>query len=119
MPEILREDEEYLRKLSDTNSRYRLTSIAIDSTIVPGRRRFTTWTKPDIIATEENSVRHVILPQEVGRPDIIAYKHYADVNLWWVICMVNDIKDPFLEMKSGDTVLIPDIALINEALLQS
>ncbi len=37
------------------------------------------------------------LIEEGDRPDIVAYNFYNDVSLWWVIMLVNNIKDPINE----------------------
>lgn len=59
---------------------------------------------PDIHGTYKKAV----LPENVGiksyhrvteaqrnRLDMIAYEHYMDARLWWLIAMANEIIDPF------------------------
>lgn len=38
--------------------------------------------------------------------DAIADKYYDNPNLWWVICMVNDITNPFEELEEGQEVKV-------------
>ena len=33
--------------------------------------------------------------------DLIAYKLYQNVGLWWVLCMSNNIVNPFEELEAG------------------
>lgn len=41
------------------------------------------------------------------RLDLIAWKYYGNVKLWWVIAMVNDIIDPWTDLEPGDLIRIP------------
>ena len=34
---------------------------------------------------------------ENDRPETIAYKYYGNQDLWWLIIILNDIKDPFFD----------------------
>jgi hypothetical protein len=34
----------------------------------------------------------------------VAYDYYGNVNLWWLLCMVNDIVNPFEEIDEGNAV---------------
>lgn len=47
---------------------------------------------------------HVV--SDVDRIDLIAYKYYHDVRLWWIIAEMNNILNP-LELISGTTLRIP------------
>ena len=50
-------------------------------------------------------VTHDVKPNEdLG---VISYIHYDDPQYWWVIAWANDIRDPYLGFKAGDTLLIP------------
>jgi hypothetical protein len=40
------------------------------------------------------------------RWDSLAYKFYGSYNLWWVIAVFNDIKDPLEEFQTGQTLKI-------------
>lgn len=38
--------------------------------------------------------------------DNIAYKVYGDVSYWWTICLMNNIINPFEELKVGSQILV-------------
>tara|TARA_R110002012_G_scaffold313996_3_gene526289 strand:+ start:1044 stop:1334 length:291 start_codon:yes stop_codon:yes gene_type:complete len=42
-----------------------------------------------------------------GRPDLISYSLYGTTSNWWIICVVNDIFDPFEELIAGKKIKIP------------
>jgi len=43
------------------------------------------------------------------RPDLISDLYYNTVSMDWLICMANNIKDPFQGLNVGDRILIPII----------
>ena len=49
---------------------------------------------------------HVVTDADSKRIDLIAWKYYRDVRLWWVIAEVNNINNP-LEIPAGTTLRIP------------
>jgi hypothetical protein len=50
-----------------------------------------------------------ITDSEVGQPDLIAYIHYQDETLWWIICLYNQIIDPQTELVTGKRLKIPNL----------
>jgi hypothetical protein len=46
---------------------------------------------------------------DLMRPDMISYNNYKTVNYWWIICLVNDIYDPFNDFKVGQLITIPSV----------
>jgi len=42
----------------------------------------------------------------IGRPDLLSYQVYNNVNFWWLIALRNDILDPFDDLSVGDTLFI-------------
>lgn len=38
-------------------------------------------------------------------PELIAYKYYGNQDLWWLILILNDIKDPFFDWCLSDAEL--------------
>jgi hypothetical protein len=135
MAEIRTREDAHLRNTVSDKSRYFLTLVTLDEVIVKDRRRFGIWKKPDIKVTiqgedhiiesggiqrinSSDAIRHVILPAEVGNIDLIAKIHYNDENLWWAIALVNKIRNPMVELRPGDTLLIPQKEAIAEALAQ-
>ena len=49
---------------------------------------------------------HRVTDADSKRIDLIAWKYYRDVNLWWIIAEVNNIGNP-LEIRSGTVLRIP------------
>ena len=49
---------------------------------------------------------HVVTDADSKRIDLIAWKYYRDVRLWWVIAEFNNISNP-LELQAGTTLRIP------------
>jgi len=50
-----------------------------------------------------------VVEPDIMRPDMISYKTYGTVNYWWVICLVNQIFDPFNDLYVGQQLKIPNI----------
>ena len=51
---------------------------------------------------------YTVVQEDVGRPDLISYKHYQTVDYWWLICYVNDIQNIFTDMNVGDIYRLPN-----------
>ena len=47
--------------------------------------------------------------EDVMRPDLISYKAYKTVRYWWLICFVNQIQDPLVDIEPGKLLTIPSI----------
>lgn len=115
MPERVVQTRAFLANNQRDTARYRLTALALDDSTTPARRRFVQWLEPAFRVVElgvlavdgADFTRHVVGPGEIGRMDLIAFKHYQDVNLWWAIATVNNIGNQFLEMYPGQQLLIP------------
>jgi hypothetical protein len=41
------------------------------------------------------------------RPDLISQKFYDTPDYWWIICIANNIIDPFSELKKEKQIIIP------------
>lgn len=46
---------------------------------------------------------------EIDQPDFISKKMYNTERYWWIICLVNGIKNPFSDLQAGDIIKIPSI----------
>ena len=46
---------------------------------------------------------------EVSQPDLISYRVYGTERYWWIICLVNEIEDPFTDITEGSIMQIPNI----------
>jgi len=50
-----------------------------------------------------------IMQDDILRPDLISYKAYGTVQYWWLVCFVNEIKNPFVDITVGKLMKIPNI----------
>jgi hypothetical protein len=50
---------------------------------------------------------YTVPQQHAGRPDLIAYKFYKTVDLWWAVLAYNGISD-VRSITVGTTIRIPD-----------
>ena len=62
--------------------------------------------QPLKLREHETDTYHVITDADSKRIDLIAWKYYRDVNLWWIIAEFNNINNP-LEIPVGTTLRIP------------
>jgi len=49
-----------------------------------------------------------IISPDFMRPDLISYKVYGTVDYWWVICLFNQIQNPFEELEMGTLLQMPN-----------
>jgi hypothetical protein len=114
----------HLEKRVVVDNRYALTDIHVDDFVGPGRRRYGLWkapaikTLPELPLSEGTYFRYTITAADIGRIDLIAWRHYQDVNLWWVIARCNGIANPFEDLVIGRVLLIPYKALVVQAIEQ-
>ena len=62
--------------------------------------------QPLKLREHETDFFHVVTDTDSKRIDLIAWKYYRDVNLWWIIAEFNNIINP-LEIPVGTTLKIP------------
>lgn len=55
---------------------------------------------------------HVISQSFEGRPDLISYKLYSTVDLWWVVCQFNGVINPFTDLRVGMLIKVPDYSQV-------
>lgn len=55
---------------------------------------------------------HVISQAFEGRPDLISYKLYGTVDLWWVICQFNGVVNPLTDLEVGKLLKAPDYSQV-------
>ena len=59
---------------------------------------------------EFDSQRHFRVPQMlIGRLDLISYKFYQTVDLWWLIAQANDLLNINTDMYLGQILIIPEL----------
>lgn len=76
---------------------------------------FGVW-NPVTIEPRADDIIHFVSQHEIGRIDLIAHKYYKDSRLWWIIALVNDIKDPWDDLTMGKTLRIPTEATVRGAI---
>ena len=92
-----------------TSCRYRQTDLLQGPRGVVGTEEITffgTFKRPEILLTF-NDAFITIKSKDQGRLDLLAYTHYGDPFLWWVIALVNDIVDPIYGAEPGYVVRLP------------
>ena len=113
--------EKYLENRKAFESRYYLSQVHIDDSVRSGTRRYGLWrvpaltARPEIQLTAGDYDRHTVRAIDIARPDLIAYRYYEDVTLWWVIAIYNGIQNPITDMEVGDVLAIPHRNLIKTA----
>lgn len=70
------------------------------------------------IPSETDDIYYQITKQFEYRPDLLAYKLYADPKLWWVFAVRNKstIKDPIFDFVSGTSIYLPKITTLRSSL---
>lgn len=48
----------------------------------------------------------------------ISYKNYRTINLWWMICIANNVVNPTTPFEAGTTLKIPKETIVREVLRQ-
>jgi len=66
------------------------------------------------IAPHPSDTLHNVEGGEIGRPDIISYRHYKTPDLYWVILWINNILDPFETLYPGMVLRIPTLQRLME-----
>jgi hypothetical protein len=76
-----------------------------------GETFFETYNIPDIPKNAKD-IYHQLKSGEEGRWDLISYKYYKTVSYWWLICLANDINDPFNSPLAGSVIRIPSLSYL-------
>ena len=72
------------------------------------------WERFNKFIEDRPKAYYPIPEEEDGRLDLIAYKHYKNVQLWWVIALANEILNPIDEVSAGKMLKIPRPSDIEE-----
>lgn len=79
------------------DSRYKDTPKLFD---VEGNVFMDLWVEPgEIAADRDSTLRHIPIPSEVGRLDLLADTYYSNVVPWWVIASANGLRDQVEDMQ--------------------
>ena len=70
------------------------------------------------IPAETNDVSFTITSKYLYRPDLLAYDLYGDSQYWWVFAVRNKevIKDSIYDFVTGQTIFLPKLATIKNAI---
>ncbi len=60
------------------------------------------------------SKKHRVAPDEAGRLELISYREYGTVELWWLIGTYNGIILPLEELVEGTMLEIPSLSSIED-----
>jgi len=99
--------QEVVNPITDEQSRYSLDTVynfQVDETL----KFFGTHANITIPVTNSDEY-HTVSSAENGRLDLIAFDHYGNQKLSWVIARANDMKDPMFEPIAGTVIRIPSI----------
>ncbi len=72
--------------------------------------------QPVKLKESSSDLFHVVTDKDTHRIDLISWKYYHDVRLWWIIAEVNNIANP-LEIPAGTILRIPDYKRIQMKVL--
>ena len=92
----------------DQTSRFRGTLYYPDLDGSYGRWPF----NKETFEPRDTDTFYTVKPTEAYRLEMISYKLYGSAFMWWVIALVNDIRNPFTAPKEGDVLRVPDLAQV-------
>lgn len=73
---------------------------------------FDIWEPPLEYTPQRGDQIHTVTSADAGRPDLIAYKYYNNVRLYWVLMYVNRILHPINELTPGVKLIVPSRTFI-------
>ena len=65
------------------------------------------WWERGVIAPDSTDFYYAVEQNLEGRIDLIANKFLGEPRHWWIIAMLNNILDPYNEIRTGTLLLIP------------
>ena len=71
-------------------------------------RRDTHIDLPDVVNVNKSDPLAIHICELGDTIENISYKYYGTTKLFWVILYCNDIVDPFIELQTGDRIVIPN-----------
>jgi len=66
------------------------------------------------IPTIFGNTYYTVAEFDIGRIDRISHINYGTSEYWWIICIANNISNPFEELELGRTLIIPSTGDIHE-----
>lgn len=67
------------------------------------------WWERKIFEQQDTDITVTILPNEVGRPDLMATRIYGKANLAWLVLQYNNIVDIETEFTVGKELRLPSV----------
>jgi len=67
------------------------------------------WWERVTVVTDPTDVAYVVEKRFVGRLDLITGVHLGETSVrsWWVVAMLNNILDPYVEVTEGQIIYLP------------
>ena len=56
---------------------------------------------------QEETLRHVVLQDEVGNHDLPAYREFGIEEVWWTIMLISDVVNVFSDLRVGQVLFVP------------
>lgn len=56
---------------------------------------------------------YTVSAADLQRPDVISYRLYGRIDLWWFLMKFNKVDDVWNELYIGQTLTVPDIRDVN------
>lgn len=74
------------------------------------------WDVLDLPVIPEQTDDIIYTIKTGDRIDVLAYRHYGDANLWWVIAAANDMEIIPTDFNVGDSIRIPSPSYVSQSL---
>jgi hypothetical protein len=87
-------------------SRYRNTRVYKDMTL--NQVYFGSWKPPKIIEKLPVTL-HIVVADEMHRPDLISFRVYARSDFFWAIALRNGVIMPVVDLAIGQSLVCPHI----------
>jgi len=96
-----------------SSSRYRNTRLYKDLTL--NKVYFGSWRPPNVIERLPSTI-HIVVADEMNRPDLISFRVYSRSDLFWAIAMRNGVLMPITDLTKGQSLQCPHIEDVMSAL---
>ena len=57
---------------------------------------------------------YTVIQSDLRCPDVISWKMYGTEYFWWLLCLINDVLSPLVDIKAGMTLEVPNIVDIHD-----
>ncbi len=94
--------------ISDTQSTSRYTMVSTTTTGYGGVLRYTNWMVFNVDLSDAQ--QYTVQAKDLGRLDNLAAQQYGSPAYWWIIAMVNNIKNQLTDMAVGQVISLPSLS---------